>query len=165
MQQANIPSLSPYYVNKSGQVFNSKYVLINGSYNKKENIHVLSFTNTDGQVKSIPFTRLVYLTFFPNKNISNCTIIRKNVKLEFKYDITNLECIANIEMPLKNGISNVQPNLELYNRCFYKKFDACKLEVLKKQLANKHNTLSHLSKIYEVSDMAIYRARKKFNNQ
>ena len=26
MKQANIPSLSPYYVNKSGQVFNSKYV-------------------------------------------------------------------------------------------------------------------------------------------
>ena len=161
MKQANIKSKKPYYVTKEGQVYNSNYELTNGSFNKKYKLHILTYVDENGINKSIPFTRLIYKTFYPQINIQGCTITRLKLNVENQYSLYNLERISNKDMPKKLGITLVQPAFELYDRTFYKKFSEEAKIQLEKELKNKYNTLSDLAKKYGVSDMSIHRAIKK----
>ena len=164
MTRANIKSKKPYYVTKEGQVYNSKYELTNGSFHKKYKLHILTYVDENGINKSIPFTRLIYKTFYPQINIQGCTITRLKLNVENQYSLYNLERISNKDMPKKLGITLVQPAFELCDRTFYKNFNSEKMDELIKDLNNKYNTLSDLANKYSVSDMSIHRAKKKLLN-
>lgn len=161
MTQANINSKKPYYATKEGQVFNSRYELVTASFDKKHKLHILTYVDENGKNKSIPFTRLIYKTFYPQINIDGCTITRLKLNTTNPYSLYNLEKTINKDMPQKLGIDKVQSAFELSDRTFFKNYDQDKKAFLIKDLQNKYNTLSTLALKYKVSDMAIHRAKKK----
>ena len=158
MKQVNIPSKKPYYCKENGELFDSNRERITGTYDKKNDIHVLSYTNVDGVENKIPLTRLMYTTFKPDIDIKGYTITRKNTKDVFRYGINNLVRISNKEMPKKNNIAK-QPPLSISDRTFYLDFKPEKVKELIENI-NVH-TLTHVAKIYGVSPTSIARAKKK----
>lgn len=159
MTPANLKSKHQYFVNKNGQVFNYKFELVVGT--NLNGLQILNYLKEDGTKSKIPFTRLIYKTFYPKINISGCTITRLKLNVENQYSLYNLERISNKDMPKKLGIDLVQPSFNLSDRTFYKKFTEEEKQILFKELNNNKNTLSDLALKYNVSDMSIHRARKK----
>lgn len=159
---ANLSSLNRYYVNKNGQVFNHKFEIVKGTFDRVAKIHIFCYKNKVGISKVIPMTRLIYQSYNPYKDILKCTITRKNLKDLYPYNIYNLECNLNITMPIKNGITKIQPKVD---NTFYAKFPENQIKLLKEILLNKSKTLQEISRIYNVSEMSICRAKKRLINK
>ena len=161
MTKANINSLKPYYVTKDGLVFNDKFEVVNLSYNKKYNLHILRYRNLENKQKQIPLTRLVYSSFYPERDLAKQTITRKRQDIELMYSLDNLSCISAQKMTKHNGLDKFKGNLKQGHPSFFESLTLLQRNTLTKILKNNEYSVKFLASKYGVSEMAIYRAKKK----
>lgn len=120
---ANIPSKTPYYVTKQGLVFNSEFIVLQGSYDLKNDLHILNYTDINGKGKKTTFTRLIYKSFKPELILDRCTIIRKDKKVVNCYALDNLQHVSNKKMTRLNNLKEVGiKNLKQGSDTFYSNF-------------------------------------------
>jgi hypothetical protein len=153
---ANIPSLRPYYVDLVGRIFNHKYKMIVAKNSK--NVDVLAFRDLENVERKISFARLSFITWLPSQCVKNCTVVRCKLNVEYPYRVQNLEAVPNKLMPTLNNLSIHKSNL-VKPKHFFSDFDATEIKVLF-DILQSSRTNNAIAKMYNVSNMAIYRAKK-----
>ena len=161
MTTANIKSKKQYYITKDGLVFNDKFEVVNLSYNKKYNLHLLRYRDLDNNPKQVPLTRLVYSTFYPERDLTKQTVTRKKQDIELMYSLDNLVCIPAQKMTKHNGLDKFKSNLKQGHPSFFESLTLLQRNTLTKILKNNEYSVKFLASKYGVSEMAIYRAKKK----
>lgn len=161
MIQANIKSKNPYYVDKLGQVFNRHRKLVKGSSRKEGEVKLLSYLHEDGSQKKIPFTKIIYSSYYPTISLKGYTIIRIIKDKKNCYSLYNLERIKNEELVKEFRFGNIP--VVKRDQSFYKSFTSKQIKLLKTDLADKSKEKKEIAKKYNVSSTSINRAIKRFN--
>lgn len=164
MVKANINSKNNVFLTKEGLVFNSEFTLVKPPIYKKYNISVINYRDKEtNKAKQIPLTRLMYLTFYPERNISKATVTRKSQEIDNMYCLDNLLCVPNTKMVSHNKLERFKNNLKQEQKSFYEHLTLLQQNTFKEMLTTSKFTVKFLAVKYGVSEMAIYRARRKLN--
>jgi len=166
LKKFNIVSTKPYYIDENGNVYNQFYKklklsAINGSL-------FLHFIINDGRgtPTTMPISRLIYNTYFPNQDLTGYNIYRKKLDIENPYQIGNLKKVKKSDMPKQNKLPQMHKRKRNpIRRKFFEKLSASQFNILVSLAKNPDVKSTTLAVLYGIGRGAMYNHRKFLSNQ
>jgi hypothetical protein len=162
----NIDSTKPFYTDKLGNIYNQNYKILKGS--KINGSLFLSFVLKGDKKISCKesVSRLIYQTHFPDEDLSDYNIFKKDLTIENPYQIDNLKKVLKTDMPIQNKLPEKHSDKKNpIKRKFYEKLSAQEFNILIALAKNPNVKGTTLIKLYSVSGGAIYNHRKFLSTQ
>lgn len=157
----NIDSTRPFYTDKFGNIYNENYKKL--SCAKIGGSLFLAFILADDEKTPCKesVARIIYQTYFPDEDLTDYNIFKKDATIENPYQIDNLEKVLKVEMPNKNNLPALQADQQNpIKRKFYEKLADWQFNILVKSANDKKVTNVLLAKAFNVNKNTIAKHRK-----